>query len=273
MDTGIVYYVINTENKETTEIGGHTDFIKYLSSHVRVDQLIECGKYHDAEKAAKAYADAQKSYSFGGFRYHGSRAISMKEISFNGNDIVHTYSYVPKCHGTYSYLTFYEKVLVEKKRKYAFVDSNGCYVDIRNFTDAVINQSIEDTADAERRRRCTKYGTYYTQSQPKTKFVYGETYALYPKTRPYETFRFRAGAVPGVHKARGGCRWYRSPKKHRLIKLFTDTEYGRFIRKKSWIAPGIGYTCVWNDDFGIPSNERSWKQNKKCKHQWQKHAR
>ena len=80
-----------------------------------------------------------------------------------------------------------------------------------------------------------------------------------------DTYRFRNGPVPGVHKIRGG--YYRTWKSTQRGRVQDNIpEYAAYVRKGA--VPADYWDVEPRRHF-----EQSWKHQSKCRHQWERHMR
>lgn len=82
-----------------------------------------------------------------------------------------------------------------------------------------------------------------------------------PKHYSYYSFRYRIDPVPFVHKVKGGSP-YRCPKIFRIKKDRANPEVKEFLRP-------IKTLPYWWDDK-CECLQRSWKKQRKVRHQWQR---
>ena len=80
-------------------------------------------------------------------------------------------------------------------------------------------------------------------------------------------YRFRIDPVPNIHNYKGGP--YQHKKYRHIIAMIKNPENKGYIRKSHYDSIIQG-AYDW-EDYNIRNNSRSWKNNKKCKKQWQKH--
>ena len=88
----------------------------------------------------------------------------------------------------------------------------------------------------------------------------------YTYRKKAESFKFRDGAVPNIHKShwhRGS--YYRHPKLKSIKKSVYSSEYKEFTKGKDRQASLL----VWDDR--IRHTDKCWKTSYKVRKQWQKH--
>ncbi len=130
-----------------------------------------------------------------------------------------------------------------ESRSTIVLDSTGRIVDVRDFVDEA--KKVNVFSCKKEKRRTFKAGTllliYHWLGSKK------------------ETFKFRQGAVPFVHKRGGNY----TPKTHRL-QNYKNAEN---LRPKNRVS--MGDMC----EFPYRPADRSWKSSCKKRHQWEKHLK
>lgn len=105
-----------------------------------------------------------------------------------------------------------------------------------------------------------------------------ESFAFYIKNKDENYFRFyippigrhnfkpqskyRQEPVPYTSKHRGGS-WWRKPRTKHIFLIYDDPEHKEFNRGTKKIVPSY-----WDDKIRRP--QRSWKEQSKARHQWQR---
>ena len=86
---------------------------------------------------------------------------------------------------------------------------------------------------------------------------------LKKKKRFYHSFVYRKTPVPYTRKIRGGCRYGSSPRTKHIFMMYDNPEYKEFNRGSPKVVP------KWWDDK-IRCYQRSWKEQSKCRRQWER---
>lgn len=81
--------------------------------------------------------------------------------------------------------------------------------------------------------------------------------------RFYHSFVYRKTPVPYTRKIRGGRRYGSSPRTKHIFMMYDNPEYKEFNRGSPKLIP------KWWDDKAR-CYQRSWKEQSKCRHQWEK---
>lgn len=136
----------------------------------------------------------------------------------------------------------YKKVNYLAARPYMIIDDRSSTVDFRIW-EQLINVARDKMVNGH---------LWGTTANAK----YGEQLIRYRYSQ--ETYRFRCGPVPGVHKYS-----YYSRRPH---KGLLNT-----IRNADFIRPKARIDFDYWDDF--EHTDRCWKTNNKCRYQWQKNLR
>lgn len=172
--------------------------------------------------------------------------INFDNINFNGKDTI-----------TYREITsglFGDVVRLETRlRRYTIYNEQNKIIDIRNWASEIIDTD-------------TSYNNWYKHRRTENKVV-GERYYIY-SWRADNIYKFRRGNVPGISKCkwhRGSC--YRRIKYIRVCKL--NEQYPGTIRHKA----KFDSKCMWYDDMPYRKTIKSWKNQTKCKYQWEKNLR
>lgn len=79
----------------------------------------------------------------------------------------------------------------------------------------------------------------------------------------YHSFVYRKTPVPYTRKIRGGHRYGSSPRTKHIFMMYDNPEYKEFNRGSPKLIP------KWWDDKAR-CYQRSWKEQSKCRHQWEK---
>lgn len=202
-------------------------------------------------------------YSNTGYDTRTNR-ITYENFNFTGKDIKRTVRFE-----TYTYKSItgeiksYKRTIDDYGMRGIVVGRDlgngyGSLIDVRNFENDVLEY---------RRRRLIEIGKPYRKK--KHSYITGESYYLYDWYRGNKerVYKFRCGPVPrtGIRKYSG---FYRAAKTIHNIKLIDDPEYGIYTRKTKVYETKY----YWYDDFS-KCISRSWKDNCKCRKQWQKNCR
>ena len=86
---------------------------------------------------------------------------------------------------------------------------------------------------------------------------------IFWQIKNFQKYKFRRGPVPYTRKFRGGPSWS-PPHTAKLNRMYLTPEYKDFNRGSIKEIP------QWWDDRHR-EKQRCWKEQKKCRHQWQKH--
>lgn len=127
-------------------------------------------------------------------------------------------------------------------RPYVIVNNRGSVIDFRKWEKLIVTA----------RDKMCNYPAWGTTINAK----YSEKLVRYRYSR--ETYRFRCGPVPGVHKY--SC-YGRRPHKGLL----------NTIRNADSIRPKARIDCDYWDNFA--HTDKCWKTNSKCRYQWQKNLK
>lgn len=149
-----------------------------------------------------------------------------------------------------------KKIVIPKE--YMFYDGYGRIVDVRVYRKKVF-EAYNNIPDKP-----------YYQIKRKDNREVGETYVCYKSWKGHTVYyKYRRGPVPGTGIIRGSYKkGFRKPKINSIRKQVSDPEVKDYIRKKS--LPKLN---GWWDDYPWRDNEKSWKSQTKCRHQWQKNQR
>ena len=141
-------------------------------------------------------------------------------------------------------------------RRYIIYDNNKIF-------------DIRDEIDAYHKFTSYTYNRYKPKKNKLYNAVYGDKCKpLYIKYN--NTYKFRQGAVPGIHRRTRYSKYFSVPKIGRHLRDWSDIEYRQYMRKPNLIKD---HMSLWFDDFGYRGHSKSWKNNKKLRHQWEKNLR
>lgn len=189
------------------------------------------------------------------------RRLNWSEFNFNGKDIGYDTVLRDKSYITSEGIihTFRVPVSIFAVRKHIL------YKDLGNGYGSIYDpRNFEDDIYKYRREREIRVNSLYKR---KDDFETGEKYSIYRyrSSGHSDVFRFRRGPVPGISGKKKYASCFRWPKIHHNMSLILDPEYEKYTRKTS-----IYYLRgMWWDDFPRTIT-RSWKDNRKCRKQWQK---
>lgn len=191
------------------------------------------------------------------------RKLNWKEFNFTGKDTGYDTVLKDKCYVTSEGIihSFRVPVNIFAIRKYIL------YKDLGNGYGSIYDpRNFEDDIYKYRREKEIRVNNLYKR---KDNFETGEKYSIYRyrSSGHSDVFRFRRGPVPGVSGKKKYASCFRLPKVHHNMSLILDPEYKEYTRKTS-ICDTKG---LWWDDFPRTLT-RSWKDNCKCRKQWQKNA-
>lgn len=173
-----------------------------------------------------------------------------EEINCTTNDFTHSIHMTEVKNGD-EYSRTYTDVYTIKQ--FLFYDNNYRIIDVREYKELVFKRFKINLNN-------------YNYKKRKDNFQTGETYlrnSWYCK-KPY---KFRRGPVPGIHKRKYG-HYYKHPRIKQKLILASIPEYKEYIRPKEYETKSY-----WCDDYGPRHFDKSWKTNKKVKHQWQKNLK
>lgn len=83
-------------------------------------------------------------------------------------------------------------------------------------------------------------------------------------------YKFRCGTVPGIGRKHRYRKYFSIPNIKRHLKVWSDIEYRQYMRKPNLIKE---HSSFWFDDFKYRGHSKTWKNNKKIRHQWEKNLR
>jgi len=151
-----------------------------------------------------------------------------------------------------------EETFIVPKR-YLFYDGEYRIIDIRNFWED-IRKALYNHLELN-----NKSNYYFGRKINNEIFEYGDTIVRLWYNRENFKYKFRVDPIPCTHKHRR--KYYRRIKKHNLLKQVMDPEYKEFLHPKYKQYPD------WIDDSPRADRGRTWKNNKKIKHQWEKNLK
>lgn len=139
-------------------------------------------------------------------------------------------------------------------RPYLFFDENDSIIDVRFFKEEIKREFLR--LEKEKRNRSWKPNN-------ESDYAYGTQLVCDCFGKNEVCYRFRIDPVPDVGRRRGGP--YQHKKFGKIIRMVKHPDFKRYNRPAHY-EDVLDY---W-DYYKVRNNEKSWKQNKKIKKQWQK---
>lgn len=185
--------------------------------------------------------------------------IDYNDVDFSGSDIYYYYDFRSKDCGYFN-------------RPIVFYDGYGKIVDIRIFQKQFnhILQKKKEILD-KRQEIAKEYGSWYSYERKKRKekkYEYGDLLVQYYHYWPNTSYHYRIDPVPCTGKRKGG------PYQHKpygsIIRMINHPDFKKYGRKSHYQSL---ITDVSWYEYGHRHNDKSWKNNKKIKKQWQKNLK
>lgn len=198
-------------------------------------------------RAASAHANSHYFWT------NTSKEAEMyKNIDFSGSDTTVSFRTESRkvSENEVCYDTYKDVVL----KDYVFFDEQNRIINVRDFHKEIMKY----------RNRVNK--NEYHGEKKNGNCLPGDVCNIYASK---QTYKYRRGPVPFVHKRHYYHALFRRPRRMNYIKAATDVEYGKYVKqdKTSTTLP------IWCDDNPIKNRDTSWKSNSKCRHQWQKNLK
>lgn len=144
-------------------------------------------------------------------------------------------------------------------KEYTFYDGLNRIIDVRIFKKEVENYYKKSMETKKNWYEIKRKDNYETGEEYIVKSYYGNCKQCY---------RFRRGPVPHIHKPRS-YKFYRRPQMGHLRRDKNNPEISKYIRPKRRNVETSG----WYDDYYRSDNQKNWKKQCKCRHQWEKNLK
>jgi len=184
-----------------------------------------------------------------------ARWFNYNHVYFYKNDISHQVfhnSFIEKCTCDKNQLLTYGKYLYLKR--FIIYDNYDRIINIHDY-----KKDAFKLWQYKYKKNNYNWSDYYFFKRRKINKKYSKW------RRQFLNYEYRKDPVPYIHKIRGGG-WWSSPHTAQIIRMYKNPEYKKFNRGSIKEVP-----TWWDDRYRRV--QKSWKEQTKCRHQWEKNLK
>lgn len=158
-------------------------------------------------------------------------------------------TFINKCTCDRNELSKFDDCIYNKR--YMLYDNNNRIINVQDFLDDAL--AFYQTKLQNKKISYNYFSFLYNSNKARK-------YQFYDKMK--NNYRYRIDPVPHTKKRRGGPTWS-SPHTAGIIRMYANPEYKDFNRGSKHTG-----SSWWDDKYR--DVQRSWKKQRKMRHQWQK---
>lgn len=155
-------------------------------------------------------------------------------------------------------ITIKTKVKIKIPKEYTFFDGLDRIIDVRIYQKEAEKEYYELNKE--------KKDYYSLKEKRKDNHKPGDIFVVSRYRGPQVSYKFRRESVPYIHKLKYS-KYHRIPKLGALRKEQHNPEVSEYLRKKRKNIETSGW------DYYRSKNQKSWKKQSKCRHQWEKNLK